>query len=490
MRVAVIGAGPAGMTAALQLQRGGATVDLYEASSFVGGMARSIDLWGQRVDLGPHRFFSTDPRVNQFWLEIVSRDYAMVDRQTRIYYDQKFFQYPLRPLDACRQLGLVNSALCGASYLKQLSGFAVAKDCEPSFQTWVTQRFGRRLFETFFKSYSEKLWGIPCNELSDEFAAQRIKQFSLAEAVRSSFSRRRASDHKTLVDRFAYPTGGTGMVYERMATMFRASGGTVHLEFPIRRVVTEQRRVTGIELGDGNTRRYDHVISTMPLTSLVKGFDYAPDDVLKSASQLKFRNTVIVYLNVDSTSLFSDQWLYIHSPNLAAGRVTNFRNWVKELYGNSSTTILAVERWCDADDATWNASDETLIEQASAEMRQAKLIGNETILNGHVVRLPRCYPVYRCGYQTHIDVVAGFIRSLSGLTVIGRYGAFKYNNQDHSILTGLLAAENLLNQQSHDLWDINSDYESYQERTLITETGLAGPLGNIDLPLYRTAATV
>lgn len=469
MRVAVIGAGPAGMTAAMQLSQGGADVDLYEASPNVGGMSRTIDLWGQRVDLGPHRFFSTDCRVNRLWLSVVGDDYTMVDRLTRIHYDQKFFNYPLKPLEAFQKLGAVNALLCVASYA--IEQFSSPKD-ESSFESWVVRRFGRRLFETFFKSYSEKLWGISCSELSDEFAAQRIKQFSLREAMLSAISRRRAKSHKTLVDRFAYPHGGTGMVYERMAEQFQQAGGRLHLNAPVRRIVNEQGRVRGIELIDGDMPLFDHVISTMPLTLLVRGLTEVPASVLAASGQLSFRNTILVYLNYDSPSLFADQWLYMHSPSLRTGRVTNFRNWVKELYGDSTSTILSAEQWCNNDDACWTAPDNVLIEQAAAEMKQAKLVGDERLLGGHVVRVPRCYPVYRRGFRTHVDQIADFLKTISGLHVIGRYGAFKYNNQDHSILAGMLAAENLLAGRTHDLWDVNSDDELYQEPAITAEACL------------------
>jgi len=470
MRVAVIGAGPAGMTAAMQLSQGGADVDLYEASPNVGGMSRTIELWGQRVDLGPHRFFSTDSRVNRLWLSVVGDDYTMIDRLTRICYDQKFFSYPLKPLEACQKLGAVNAVLCVASYVKeQFRRTANTRD-ESSFESWVVRRFGQRLFETFFKSYSEKLWGIACNELSDEFAAQRIKQFSLREALLSSVSRRRARSHKTLVDRFAYPHGGTGMVYERMAQQFQLAGGRLHLNSPVRRILNDQSRVRGIELIDGGTHLFDHVISTMPLTLLVRGLNEVPAAVLEASGQLSFRNTILVYLNYDSPALFDDQWLYMHSPKLRTGRVTNFRNWVKELYGDSKSTILSAEQWCNNDDDCWTSPDDVLIEQAASEMKEAKLVHGERFIGGHVVRVPRCYPVYRRGFRQHVERIADFVKTVSGLHVIGRYGAFKYNNQDHSILAGILAAENLLAGQTHDLWEVNSDDELYHEPAITADS--------------------
>ncbi|HEY4308837.1 MAG TPA: FAD-dependent oxidoreductase [Pirellulales bacterium] len=472
MRVAVIGAGPAGITAAMRLAQGGAQVAVYEAGDLIGGLARSFDLWGQRVDLGPHRFFSMDARVNRLWLDVVGRDYRMVDRLTRIHYRGRFFHYPLRPVNALTNMGVVNAGQCLISYLRE----RIAPTCDPerdrSFESWVVNRFGRRLFNMFFKSYSEKLWGISCQQLDADFAAQRIKKFSLGEAIKSALLPRKQSAHHTLVDRFAYPTAGTGSVYERMAERVRSLGGEIHLGSPVRRVVHEDRHVRGVEQVDGRLDTCDHVISTMPLTLLVRGLGDIPDDVRTSIESLKFRNTVLVYLHVDAVDLFPDQWVYIHSDNLKMGRLTNFRNWVPELYGEHNTTILAAEYWCYEQDALWTQPDEKIIADAEAELRTTGLMADAKVLAGHVVRIPRCYPVYARGYREHVERVVSYLQTFSGITPIGRYGSFKYNSQDHSILMGVLAAENLLENRRHDLWAVNTDYASYQEDALITETGL------------------
>ncbi|MEM9587209.1 MAG: FAD-dependent oxidoreductase [Planctomycetota bacterium] len=469
MRVAVVGAGPAGMTAALQLARGGANVSVFEASEFVGGMARSLDIWGQRVDLGPHRFLSTDARVNRFWLDVVGDQYEMVDRRTRILFNGQSFQYPLKPLEVARKLGPATTLSCLFSYARQHLQPRV--DEEPSFESWVVERFGRRLFESFFQSYSEKLWGIPCSELSADFAAQRIKQYSLPEAVRSMLSSRKAANHRTLVDRFAYPIAGTGSVYDAMADQLRHLGGELRLKTPVQRVVTQDKRVVGVELSDETVLSYDHVISSLPLTLLVQGMTDTPEPVLQASRSLHFRNTIVTYLRIATSSLFDDQWVYLHSPDVPTGRVTNFRNWVPQLFGTSSETILAAERWCDQDDATWNLSDSTIVDQTVEDLRRVALLRDEYVVDSKVVRVSRCYPVYRRSYRQHLDRVISHLRSYRGLVPIGRYGAFKYNNQDHSILMGLLASENVLNDANHDLWSINCDFDAYQERAIITDHG-------------------
>lgn len=472
--VAVIGAGPGGLTAALELTRRGIGVRVFEAGPSVGGLARTIELWGQKVDIGPHRFFSRDARVNRLWLDVVGRDYSMVDRMTRIFYREGFFHYPLRAGDALARLGPAEAARCVASYgaetvRQRFNGAPTSED--DAFEDWVVRRFGRRLFEIFFKTYSEKLWGISCKDLDADFAAQRIKKLSLLEAAKNALNLG-AQKHATLVDRFAYPHQGTGSVYERMAKRVEAAGGAVFLNRPVKKVLCEQGRVTGLELADGTREAFDHVVSTMPLTLLVRGLGTVDEAVRRATDALTFRNTLVVYLKVEAENLFPDQWLYIHSPELKMGRVTNFRNWVPDICGRERATILALEFWCNDEDPLWSEDDTALIDRARREMGVTGLLGGASAAEGHVVRVKRCYPVYRRGYKAHLARIVPFLRSIENLTAIGRYGAFKYNNQDHSILMGLLAAENLAGAARHDLWAINTDYDSYQEAAVITETGL------------------
>jgi protoporphyrinogen oxidase len=470
MHVAIIGAGPAGLTAAYELSEAGVKVEVFEASGQVGGMARTFELWGQKVDLGPHRFFSSDMRVNKLWLKVVGQDYRMVDRLTRIYYRGRFFNYPLKPLDALTNIGISEAAACVASYARERC-FPIQQD--GSFEDWVVSRFGRRLFEIFFKSYSEKLWGLTCKELDADFAAQRIKKLSLLEAIKNAVLQGRGNTHKTLVDQFAYPLGGTGMVYDRMAAHVRTHGGRVHLNMPVKRVLATGNRVTGVELNSGETRSYDHVISSMPLPLMVSRLPGVPAPIKKAADSLTFRNTVLVYLKVEGTDLFPDNWLYVHSADLKMGRITNFRNWVPELYRNETSTILALEYWCYDSDALWHQDDAGLITLARDEAARTGLLKGARVSAGHVVRVPRCYPVYRRGYRQELSPVEQYLSSLQGLTAIGRYGAFKYNNQDHSILMGMLAARNLVEGTQQELWSINTDYENYQEQSVITRTGLS-----------------
>ncbi len=463
------------MTAAYRLSQAGVPVTVYEASGGVGGMARSFELWGQIVDVGPHRFFSTDTRVNSLWLEVVGGDYSMVDRLTRIFYNSRFFHYPIQPLDAVRNLGFGTAALCVASYLREK---LAPTPSSGTFDSWVTNRFGRRLYEIFFKNYSEKLWGIPCRDLDADFAAQRIKKFSLGEAIKNACGLSRVR-HKTLVDQFAYPHGGTGSVYDRMAAAVRRSGGVVALNAPVRRVVTRDGRAVGIQTVDGVVHPHSHVISSMPLTLLVKTLDGVGDEAREAAERLRFRNTIIVYLQIDGSDIFPDNWIYVHSPELRTGRITNFRNWVPQLSNGCRETILALELWCNADEGLWTADDGDLIAVAKQDFAALRLGSRARVIDGHVVRISRCYPVYARGYREHVGVVRRGLERIENLQVIGRFGSFKYNNQDHSILMGLLAAENIVSGARHDLWGVNTDYDNYQERSLITATGLAAVAGDL-----------
>lgn len=461
LTVGVIGAGPAALTAAYRLQQMGVAVTVFEVGPSVGGLARSFDLWGHKVDLGPHRFFSKDGRVNALWHEVIGDSHRMVDRQTRIYYRSRFFDYPLRVSNVLANLNPADIVASLASYMRQVIAPEFPPEARDTFEAWVVSHFGRQLYEMFFKSYSEKLWGIPCTALDADFATQRIRKFSLGQTVLAALGLGRGR-HRTLVDRFAYPKAGSGQVYELMARAITERGGRIHMNARVARVVRQERRVTGLELADGSFHAFDHIVSTMPLTLLLQGLE-PPPEVAAAAAKLTFRNTVLVYLNVEADSLFTDQWIYIHADGVGVGRITNFRNWVPELYGTSRNTVLAFEYWCQDEDTIWSAPDADLIDRAIEEGRQIGILGAARVAAGHVERIRRSYPVYARGYKDIMVPVVAYLKTFDNLWPIGRYGAFKYNNQDHSILMGLLAADNIARGARHDLWSVNSDDDSYQE---------------------------
>ena len=383
----------------------------------------------------------------------------MVRRTTRILYDGKLFDYPLKIGNALVNLGPVRAIAAVVSYFAARARRAKSLD---TLEAWITDRFGRVLFETFFKTYTEKLWGIRCTELDAEWAAQRIQGLTLWGAIRSALTQNRGNELKTLVDEFAYPRSGNSLFYDRMRSHVEDGGGTVRMQSPVRRVLTDHGRVTGVSLANGTTIAADHVVSSMPLTLLLKGLDGVPDDVRHAAERLRFRNTILVYLRVEDAELFPDQWVYVHDRSVLHGRITNFRNWSSELMANDDESVLCLEYWCFDEDPIWSEDEETLISRARDELAATGLARAEVIRDGAVIRIPRCYPVYERGYDEPLKVVTDWLDTIQGLTAIGRYGAFKYNNQDHSLLMGIMAAEGIASGTPTRLWHVNTE-TTYQE---------------------------
>jgi protoporphyrinogen oxidase len=457
--VVVIGAGPAGLATAARLVQLGARPLVVEASDRLGGMATSTRLWGHTVDLGPHRFFSADPVVAAFWHDHVAGDYVMVSRQTRIFYQGRYFDYPLRAGNAIRNLGPRRAIQAVASYARQR---VRPEPDDGSLEAWVTNRFGRVLFSTFFKTYTEKLWGVSSRDLDADWAAQRIQGLTLGAAIVGALRGNRGNRHKTLVDQFAYPRTGSALLYERLATAIGAGGGQVRLNAAVERVEVADGVATGVVLAGGEHLPATHVVSSMPITLLLRGLPDVPAAVQAAAARLRFRNTILVYLLVDAVDLFTDQWLYIHDPQLRHGRMTNFRNWSPDIVGDDGRTVLCLEYWCFDDDQIWGADESALVALATKEATATGLVPAGSVVDGTVIRIPRCYPVYEHGYAEPLRTVTDYLDSIGGLTAVGRYGAFKYNNQDHSLLMGIMAAEAIATGRTPNLWDVNTD-STYQE---------------------------
>jgi protoporphyrinogen oxidase len=455
----VIGAGPAGMAFACRYIQHGGKVTVVEASKHVGGLARSFELWGSTVDLGPHRFFSADPEVNKYWHAQVAEEFTMVNRLTRIYYQGKFYNYPLQAFNALKNLGLRKAFLSVHSYI--LCRIFPPKQ-DGSLEKWVISKFGSRLFKTFFKNYTEKVWGIDCKDIDADWASQRIQGLTLWGAIKSALFLNKKNELKTLIDEFAYPKNGNSVFYEKQKDLILRSENKIVFEDPVVRIQVENSRVKGIQLKSGEYLKTSLLVSTMPLTQLISGMENVPENVVLASRGLKFRNTILVYLQIDAMNLFNDQWLYIHDPKLLHGRITNFNNWSKEIVGDESKTILCMEFWCFETDSIWDETEEELIELAKRELVSTGLCRSGEILKGKVIKIKKSYPVYNRGYKDKLVIVQSFLDTIQGLHPIGRYGSFKYNNQDHSILMGLVAADSVAKNLEVNLWDINTE-STYQE---------------------------
>lgn len=457
--VIIIGAGPAGLACGCRLVELGIRPIIFEASGNVGGLAGSIELWGNIVDLGPHRFFSSDPVVNDFWHKHVEGEHLFVSRKTRIFYKGKFFHYPLKPLNALLGLGFLSSINAVLSLI--LAKFFKATP-EDTLDKWITNRFGKVLFKTFFKTYTEKVWGIPCSELDADWAAQRIKGLTLLGAIKNAFFKKN-NRLKTLVDEFAYPIQGNQFFYDKQREYIKSNGGEIRFNSPIEKLLVKDSRVTGVVTSTGEEYFSENVISSMPITKLVSGIPNLPVSVSRAIAKLRYRNTILSYILLEGENPFPDQWLYIHEPTLIHGRVTNFANWSPALMKKVNQIVLCLEFWCFDDDEIWTESEENLISLSYSELQKTGLLPTQKMISGKVIRLRKSYPVYDRGYAEPLNVISKYLDTFQGLLAIGRYGAFKYNNQDHSILMGLLAAEKVAGHSPKvDLWSINTD-STYQE---------------------------
>jgi protoporphyrinogen oxidase/putative flippase GtrA len=471
----VLGGGPAGLAAAYSLTKQGHSVVVVEQDSTVGGFAKSIEYQGFILDYGPHRFFTKLAPVLAFWDEVLGKEQVTVNRLTRIYYGNKYFSYPLKAFEALFSLGFIESARIVLSYIQaQL----FPNRSPQNFAEWVSGRFGKRLFEIFFEGYTQKLWGIPCTDISADWAAQRIKGLSLLKAVRNALL---GNDGKvkSLIDQFQFPRLGSGQLYEMTADYLQGHGQSVLLNTQVVRIHHENAQATQVTLknlqtGLEETVDCGGVISSIPLTHLVQQLTpEAPRPVVESAKSLKFRNTVLVYLIVESGKLFPDNWLYINEPSVKLGRVTNFANWSPDMLPNQHQTPLCCEYWCDFDE-DWQKSEDEFLKQAERDLRKIKLLDDEKVSGGFILRLPRTYPIYAGEYKEALASIQGYVQEFNNLQVVGRYGAFKYNNQDHSLLMGIMAAENVTTPGKHDLWSVNSDSE-YQEEAKPEEVTTPAP---------------
>ncbi len=469
-KVVIMGAGPAGLTAAWELSGHGVACEVLEADPYeVGGIARTASYRGFRFDIGGHRFFTKSDEVRRVWREILDpEDWLSVPRMSRVYYKGKFFSYPLKAFDALTKLGIVTASLCVASYLYARA--APRKD-ERSFEDWIVNRFGQRLYRIFFKTYTEKVWGMPCSEISADWAAQRIKGLSLTSAIRNALPiGNRGGDKgviKTLIDRFDYPKHGPGMMWERAAEIIQKRDSVLHMG----------SRVVGLTYGDGLLREVTvrngagkfivsgtDFISTLPIRTLVEMLDPpAPVHVRAAANALRYRDFLTVVLVLDRAEVFPDNWIYVHDPSVQLGRVQNFKNWSPFMVPDPACTALGLEYFCTEGDGLWESSDADLLALGARELEQIGLCQADDVADGTVVRMPKAYPVYDDDYKDNVALVRDWLRErLMNLQLVGRNGMHKYNNQDHSMMAALLAARNILGER-WDPWQVNTDAEYHEE---------------------------
>jgi protoporphyrinogen oxidase len=479
-RVVIVGAGPAGLTAAYELCKAGVSSVVLEQDEIVGGLAKTINHKDFRFDIGGHRFYTKVKAASDIWREVLpGPDFLRRKRLSRIYYDKKFFHYPLRASSMLFNLGVWNGCLILLSYLRAR---LFPLESEETFEQWVTNRFGKRLYKIFFKSYTEKVWGIPCSEITAEWATQRIRGLSLSVVLKDLFSGQAKTDEgavvKTLINEFDYPRLGPGMMWETMADLVREKGCDIKLNTRVEKILWTSNSIEAIE-----TRTFErdeilrgtHFISSMPMRELARKLSPAPPaHILAAADKLQYRDFLTVVLIVNRRDLFPDNWIYIHDPEVRVGRVQNFKNWSADMVPDQKKTCLGLEYFCFEGDGLWNMSDEQLIELGQRELEKLSLIKGAEVEEGTVVRVPKAYPVYDSTYRESLATLRQFFDGFPNLQLVGRNGMHKYNNQDHSMMTAVLAVKNILG-ASYDLWEVNTDQE-YQEEGCAAEGTVKDPL--------------
>jgi protoporphyrinogen oxidase len=462
-QVVVIGGGPAGLTAGYELTKFDVRPVVLEKASLVGGLARTETYKGFHFDMGGHRFFTKVEEVKKMWQDVLGGEFLRRPRLSRIYYNGRFFFYPLKPLNALLGLGFWQSIIIVLSYIRwQLFPYRQ----EDTFEQWVTNRFGRRLFLTFFKTYTEKVWGISCSELKAEWAAQRIKDLSLKTALLSMFIKPKTTI-KTLIEEFDYPRHGPGMMWNAVKGEIERREGVVRMNSDVVRVMRTGKRIEGVVVrhdGSEELIRGTDFISSMPVTEFIKALDPpAPPAVLSAASRLSYRDFLTVVLIVNKPHIFDDNWIYVHDPGVHVGRIQNFKNWSPDMVPDADKTSLGLEYFCTEGDAVWSMADADLIEMGRREIDWIGLARREDVVDGCVVRVEKAYPVYDSDYREYLDVVREFIDGLENCQSIGRNGLHRYNNQDHAMVTGMLAVRNLVLGERNDLWSVNTDQEYHEE---------------------------
>jgi len=471
--VAIIGAGPAGLTAAYLLTKQGLSVTVIEKDPvYVGGISRTVELDGFRFDIGGHRFFSKSQQVVDLWNEILPDDFIQRPRMSRIYYEGKFYSYPLRAFEALWNLGVWRSTLCMASFAKAK---LFPNRNVRSFQDWTVNAFGHKLFSIFFKTYTEKVWGMPCDEMSADWAAQRIKGLSLWGAVTDGLKRslglnKKPNDGmatKTLLETFRYPRLGPGMMWEAARDRVIEGGNQILMAHSLKQLAQDQGTERWRVVADGPDGdviiNAAHVISSAPMRELAARIHPLPA-TLPEAMELKYRDFLTVALMIKSEDLFPDNWIYIHDSKVQVGRIQNFRSWSPEMVPDESVACVGLEYFCFEGDGLWASADADLIDLAKKEMAILGLCNPDDVVGGAVVRQEKAYPVYDDAYADHVLAMRTELEAVAPtLHLVGRNGMHRYNNQDHAMMTAMLTVRNIeAGTRVYDVWGVNEDAEYHE----------------------------
>ena len=471
----IIGAGPAGVGTALELtQNGVSDILIIDKQTRIGGLSRTEIFEGTRFDVGPHRFFTKNKEINHIWHETLGKDFIPVDRLTRIFYKKKLFNYPLKAGDALTKMGLFESAHAMLSFAA--AKFTPHKPAE-TFEDWITEKFGRKIFETFFKTYTEKVWGIPCNQIGAEWAAQRIKGLDLLEVIKNSFSFNKSNTPKSLVEQFDYPRYGAGQMYEAIAARSVDKGAELMLGATVKTIRRQDNQITSLLVTDADGNNIEvtakHYFNSSPLTHFFTMVDpLETDEITRAAGALYYRDHITVNLLIDGDNVFPDQWVYIHAPDVYMARLANYNNFSGNMV-QGKKTALSVEYFVFRNDNIWSRSDQELISLAGDELAKSGLVERSRLEKGWVIRETESYPTYYLGYLDHYNILKSAMDRYVNLTPIGRGGLYKYNNQDHSMYSGLLAARNYIGNQDihYNLWNINIDAEYHESSERETNDG-------------------
>src|SRR4051812_8866867 len=459
----VIGGGPAGLTAAYYLAKRGEPVLVVEAEDQLGGIAKTKEHDGYRFDLGGHRFFTKAKEVDDMWHEVLDEEFLLRPRMSRIYWNKKFLMYPLEGMDVIKKLGPVELMRSGLSYLWAA---VKPKGREDDLETWVSNRFGKRLYSLFFKTYTEKVWGVPCTELRTEWAAQRIKGLSFFSAAKAAFFGNKGNKIKSLIGQFHYPRYGPGQLWDAMAREIENRGGEVRLNAAAERIVLDDDGKTVKHvIVNGEPIEPLHVISSLPLRTAVGITEPNPDaKVQEAAKGLRYRDFLTVGLVIDGEDLFPDNWIYIHEPGVRVGRIQNYRSWSPWMVPDESKACVGLEYFCFQGDELWDMSDDELVELAKRELATLGLVKPEKVERGFVTRVPLAYPMYDADYGDRVDAIRRWLETIGNLQQVGRNGLHRYNNSDHSMLTAIRAVDNILTGAGHDLWEVNAESAYHEEQ--------------------------